>query len=277
MARPLKDGLEYFPLDIDLFDDDKILDLINEYGPLGEVVYLRILCLIYRNGYYYKFQTMDKLAARLIKSIGNKWVRDKQVILQIIPFLAECNLLSSELMQENVLTSVGIQRRYLNVAKRRLKGIQEYSLLREGLNNVPNTQVSDTETGVNATETQDNDANNATKESKEKESKAEERRGNEAAASSDLDDLYKYFQANISPVTMLIRQDLLAWLEKVDIACIRYAIEEAARSGKPSPKYVYAILQRLYDDGMTTGDALAMGRTGKPKAGKMSFEQDHSV
>lgn len=75
MARPIKPGLEYFSLDVDIFEDDKIFDLQNEYGPLGEVIYLRLLCLIYKNGYYYRFDSLDKLAGLLIKSIGNRWAR----------------------------------------------------------------------------------------------------------------------------------------------------------------------------------------------------------
>ena len=73
MARPIKPGLEYFSLDVDIFEDGKIFDLQNEYGPLGEVIYLRLLCLIYKNGYYYRFDSLDKLAGLLIKSIGNRW------------------------------------------------------------------------------------------------------------------------------------------------------------------------------------------------------------
>ena len=68
MARPLEPGLSYFPLDTGLFDDDKLFDIQNEFGPLGEVVYLRSLCLIYKNGYYFEFSSMDKLCAMLCSS-----------------------------------------------------------------------------------------------------------------------------------------------------------------------------------------------------------------
>ena len=119
MSRPQKDKLEYFPFDVDIFEDDKLFDVQNEYGPLGEIIYIRLLCLIYKNGYYYKFETLDKLASLLVRSIGSKWVRDKKTVVQVIPFLAKCNLFSSELMQENVLTSASIQKRYLKATERR--------------------------------------------------------------------------------------------------------------------------------------------------------------
>lgn len=66
MGRNSKKGLLYFPVDVDIFEDDKLFDVQNEYGPLGEVIYLRLLCLIYKNGYYYRYDSIDKLAKMLI-------------------------------------------------------------------------------------------------------------------------------------------------------------------------------------------------------------------
>ena len=40
MARPYKQGLIYFPLDIDYYEDEKIVELSLEYGPVGEAVFL---------------------------------------------------------------------------------------------------------------------------------------------------------------------------------------------------------------------------------------------
>ena len=39
LARPRKDGLDYFPLDVDLFEDDKIKILKARYGADG-ITYL---------------------------------------------------------------------------------------------------------------------------------------------------------------------------------------------------------------------------------------------
>lgn len=180
MARPIKPGLEYFSLDVDIFEDDKIFDLQNEYGPLGEVIYLRLLCLIYKNGYYYRFDSLDKLAGLLIKSIGNRWARDKKAVKDVILYCAKCNLFSSELMQNNVITSRSIQLRYLKAKERNLPKIEEYSLLeksaQEGLKSASETPVNVAETPVIATETPVNVCNNPTKESKENKSKGKESR-----------------------------------------------------------------------------------------------------
>ena len=55
MARPIKVNLDFFPFDVKFFADEKLDDVQNEYGPLGEAIYLRLLCFIYGNkGYYYE-------------------------------------------------------------------------------------------------------------------------------------------------------------------------------------------------------------------------------
>ena len=36
MARPVKDGLDYFPLDVDVFEDEKIEAIAGEFGLKGE-------------------------------------------------------------------------------------------------------------------------------------------------------------------------------------------------------------------------------------------------
>ncbi|MDF2685098.1 MAG: hypothetical protein K0S55_279 [Clostridia bacterium] len=169
MARPIKPGLLYFSLDVDIFDDDKMFELSNEFGPLGEVIYLRLLCLIYKNGYYYRFETLDKLAALIIRSIGNKWTRDKETVKKIIPFLAEINLLSSELMQKNVLTSKSIQKRYLKACERKQSTINEYMLIDnvDDFVSVSKTGINAPETRVIVTETPINVCSNPIKERKE--------------------------------------------------------------------------------------------------------------
>ena len=49
MARPFKQGLQYFPLDVNIFEDEKIQDLNLAFGYLGEIIYIRLLSMIYAN------------------------------------------------------------------------------------------------------------------------------------------------------------------------------------------------------------------------------------
>ena len=53
MARPQKEGLEYFSLDVDFFSDRKIKILKGRFGADGITYYLYLLCEIYKgHGYY---------------------------------------------------------------------------------------------------------------------------------------------------------------------------------------------------------------------------------
>ena len=51
MGRPPKPGLQYYSKDVDFYDDLKIMDLLEEWGPLGVTVYEVMLCAIYKSGY----------------------------------------------------------------------------------------------------------------------------------------------------------------------------------------------------------------------------------
>ena len=52
MARPIKAGLDYFPFDVDFFSDEKIVVIAGEYGLKGELTAIKLLCAVYRNGYF---------------------------------------------------------------------------------------------------------------------------------------------------------------------------------------------------------------------------------
>lgn len=119
-GAPNKTGLRYFPLDTDIFEDDKIFDLLDRHGPLGITVYICILCIVYKHGYYSEIP-LDKLSRMVIKMIGNKWVKNQKAVVQVVHFCSEIGLLDDDLMTENIITSVGIQRRYYETAVKRMK------------------------------------------------------------------------------------------------------------------------------------------------------------
>ena len=52
MARPIKKGLNYFPLDTDLLSNRKIRQIKCKYGSDAFLLYIALLCDIYANGYY---------------------------------------------------------------------------------------------------------------------------------------------------------------------------------------------------------------------------------
>lgn len=97
-GAPNKKGLTYFPKMIDFYEDDKIFDLLDRYGPLGVTVYDCILCIVYKHGYYAEIP-LDKLSKMIIKMIGNKWVKSQKAVVQVVHFCSEIGLLDAETWQ----------------------------------------------------------------------------------------------------------------------------------------------------------------------------------
>ena len=158
MGRKPKTGLDYFPKDVDYYDDFNIMDLMNEYGPLGQTIYDVVLCMIYHEGYYLEVPKMEQLAVKIIKTLGNRWVKKKDFVLQVIHYCAEIGLFDQDLLNQNVITSVGVQRRYKEVTVRNKVQKENYRLIDENgqpLLNEPIKGVSVTETNINVTENRD--------------------------------------------------------------------------------------------------------------------------
>lgn len=162
MARPLKKGLAYFPMDVDFFQDPKIANLLIQHGPLGVTTYIALLTMIYREGYYINLSVTDA-AVNVIRQVGESWYRKNgmsaiDLASKIILTCAEIGLLDESLVRQKVMTAVGIQRRYAAATARNKVKINEYRLLDEignstVLESAPMPRVSATETRVFAAET----------------------------------------------------------------------------------------------------------------------------
>lgn len=48
-------GLDYFPMNVDFFEDDKIELIEAEFGIKGSILAVKLLCKIYKEGYFYKW------------------------------------------------------------------------------------------------------------------------------------------------------------------------------------------------------------------------------
>lgn len=130
MARPQKEGLDYFSLDVDFFTDSKIRSVRREYGNNGIVLYIYLLTRIYRNGYYLIFNDDELENAACEVGISLDATR------QIVNYLVKRSLFNGTLFSTvKVLTSPGIQKRFqLGVRTRAQKTaviVKRYWLLNE--------------------------------------------------------------------------------------------------------------------------------------------------
>jgi hypothetical protein len=126
MARTAKQGLGYFPFDIDFFQDLRIRKLIKYQGGKAITVYALLLCLIYRDGYYIRWD--EELPFIISEQTGY----DEAYIREVITCCLNIGLFSKELYKsEGVLTSKGIQVRYMNINRlcKRVATVTVYNLV----------------------------------------------------------------------------------------------------------------------------------------------------
>lgn len=115
MARPTKDGLDYFPLDVDVFEDEKIEAIAGEFGIKGEIAVIKLLCAIYKKGYFILWN--DLTQATLLKRLPGV---SKEMLNQIVNRLVIWGFFDKELFDSvEVLTSENIQATYFEATKRR--------------------------------------------------------------------------------------------------------------------------------------------------------------
>ena len=127
MARPLKKGIDYYPLEVDIDEDDKFFDLFDEYGTdrgLGMVIL--ILSNIYKNeGYFMKWSDS------VCKKISRKKHIDRADLQEAVNILTGTSknyvepdndeiFFDNHLYKtEKILTSKSIQKRFFIAADRR--------------------------------------------------------------------------------------------------------------------------------------------------------------
>ena len=127
MARPIKQGLDYFPFDVDFFSDEKIATISGEFGIKGEIATIKLLCAVYRNGYFIEWS--DMLKFKLLKELPGV---SADLLDQIVNRLVKWGFFDKDLFDSAlILTSKGIQRRYLAISTKmhRKNSITDFCLI----------------------------------------------------------------------------------------------------------------------------------------------------
>ena len=181
MARPQKEGLDYFPLDVDMDQDDKIALIEARYGIVGFGVVIRLFMKIYKNSYFYEWTEKEQLLFSRRVNV------DINVINEIINDCLKWGIFDKSMYEEHkVLTSRGIQRRYLKAADRR-QSVQissNYMLLEDKEVNVYKNLIIVDDNHHSSNNNADINPQSKVKNSKEKNSREE----NTITTSTDGDD-----------------------------------------------------------------------------------------
>lgn len=115
MARPVKEGLDYFPLYVDIFEDEKIEAISGEFGIKGEIIVVKLLCAIYKKGYFILWS--DLIIAQMLKRLPGI---SKDLLNNVVERLVLWEFFDKDLFHSaGILTSEKIQENFFEATKRR--------------------------------------------------------------------------------------------------------------------------------------------------------------
>lgn len=254
MARPRKDGLDYFPLDVNFLSDLKIKKIIRAYGAQAVAVVMSVLTTIYRDNGYFANYDED-----LIFIIADELKLDDGYVKDVIEKLIEVDFLNKEQKEKNnILTSIGIQERYLKVCERRVKKKLNatYNLINDGSNELPQTESTDDgglciqkphSTGVNDNKSTQSKVNK----SKVNKSKEKVNKTTSSGEQTDLEKLLEIYQENFGVANSIVQIELQNMLEIFEKEMIIESFKLSVGKDKPF-SYMRGIWNKWKENGITT-------------------------
>ena len=140
-GRPIKQGIDYFPLDTNFFSDVKIRKIARACGPNAASVLICLLCNIYRDKGYYILWDED-LPFCIADEVGVSEGCVKEVLLKAV----QVGFFDVEKHSAyGILTSSGIQKRFFEITRQRT----ETEIIPEFLINTVNNSIFPVKNSIN--------------------------------------------------------------------------------------------------------------------------------
>ena len=120
------DGINYFPIGVNFMEENAMEVIEVKYGIKGSAIVLKLMCKIYKEGYYIRWDEEQCLI------FANKAGREVQAeeVKGIIKILFIKGILDENSYRENgILTSESIQKVWLEATKRRKRELSELPYL----------------------------------------------------------------------------------------------------------------------------------------------------
>ena len=228
MARPKAKGVEYFPLDVGFLSDFKIRKIMLSHGPASIAVLIYIFAAIYKDEGYFMSIKDDEIS--LIALDTNL---DADYVKQVINRACEVELFSFRIYDNfRILTSEGIQNRYLKITERR-KSVKINADI-----NLINVDTMYTETRVNVAETRVNVYKNEQSKVKEIESKV-----NKSKEKSFMQPVFNNWINNFGDISSYLMEVLESLVLEYGVDEVLSALKVAKDKGTTNVKYIEGVLK----------------------------------
>lgn len=246
MARPTAKGVEYFPLNVNFINDLKVRKLLLSCGAEAIAVLIYLLSTIYKDeGYYVEIHEDEIDLIALDVNVTPEFV------LEVINKACEVRLFDVNLYNNfNILTSKGIQERYLKITERRKNSvvITQFNLI-----NVCNNSINVNNNSINV----DNNSINVYKSTQSKVKKSKVKKSKVKSLSNDScknvylteteerdcmnKKIYELYLNGIGQISPTIKERLDDLVELYGMEHVIVAINTTIESGGSSIKYVETV------------------------------------
>lgn len=246
MARPTAKGVEYFPLNVNFINDLKVRKLLLSCGAESIAVLIYLLSTIYKDeGYYVEIHEDEIDLIALDVNVT------PQFVLEVINKACEVRFFDVNLYNNfNILTSKGIQERYLKITERRKNSvvITQFNLIDVYINSV---NVNNNSVNV------DNNPVNVYKSTQSKVKKRKVQKSTEKSLSNDSvknvyltetekrdytnKKIYELYLNGVGQISPTIKERLDDLVELYGMEHVIVAINTTIESGGSSIKYVETV------------------------------------
>ena len=239
MARPTAKGVEYFPLNVNFINDLKVRKLLLSCGAESIAVLIYLLSTIYKDeGYFVEIHEDEIDLIALDVNVTPEFV------LEVIKKACEVRFFDVNLYNNfNIITSKGIQERYLKITERRKNSvvITQFNLI-----NVNNNSINVNNNSINVYDNKQSKV----KESKGKKSKVKSL-SNDSVKNVYLTQteerdcmnkkIYELYLNGIGQISPTIKERLDDLVELYGMEHVIVAINTTIESGGSSIKYVETV------------------------------------
>ena len=285
MARPTAKGVEYFPLNVNFINDLKVRKLLLSCGAESIAVLIYLLSTIYKDeGYYVEIHEDEIDLIALDVNVTPEFV------LEVINKACEVRFFDVNLYENfNILTSKGIQERYLKITERRKNSvvITQFNLI-----NVYNNSVNVNNNSINV----DNNpvivyksTQSKVKESKVKKSKVKSL-SNDSCKNVYLTEtekrdytnkkIYELYLNGVGQISPTIKERLDDLVELYGMEHVIVAINTTIESGGSSIKYVETVaasnLKKKVNDNGTNKRRPGAGTTEATDGSEIDWSQGNT-
>lgn len=186
MARPISQGIDYFPLDVGFLRDIKVRKIIRACGISATPILIDLLCNIFRDeGYYMRWGEDESFL------IADEVGVSEGAVIETVQKAVQVDFFNANMFETyGILTSRGIQKRFFKAVARRKEICYDARFLLISVN-VYNNLVNEYNNSINVYSNEQRKV----KESKVKKSKVKESKGKEktySTISNEIDSIVSY-------------------------------------------------------------------------------------